>query len=216
MDFSSAYRPQQARNGHLRARAMKNLFMAVSLGLCTTANAQDIDTLEQDLAHEVGAVDLRSGITRAQAGTIAEHYCRRYIGGCGTVAPATDRHSDWAVVPLTDPAGVADKNAILVGKHTGRISWGKGPTLNLPDLVGPKESAPRPIRRSGANVEHSYGPKVKVQFSVLPNGTVANARFKQSSSDPKCDQRGRRIVEAWRFPARERPIELITALSCAR
>jgi len=216
MDFPAATAPQESRVVHKRARTMKSALMAALLGLCPSANAQGIVTLEQDLAREIGAVDLHAGLSRAQAGTLAEYYCRRYVGGCGAVAPATDRNADWAVVPFTGVAAIAATHPIMVGKHSGKISWHPGPSLNLLDLIGSKEAAPMPLDRSDAKPGRAAASRVKVQFSVLPDGTVANARFMRSSRNRECDREVWRIVSDWRFPPRGRPIELVTELGCAQ
>lgn len=197
---------------------MKTLLAALvlTLCLCPTAKAQNLKTLHQDLADELGPVDLTAGITQAQAGAVARYYGQRYIAACGAVDAAVDRGATWEIVPHTGVAGTADPNKIVVGKHTGKVAWGHGPTLNLPDLLDPTQIAPKPINAGGAMTDPASGAKVRIQFVVLPNGSVAHARFKRSSSDMKCDQRARGVVEGWRFPPRERPIELIVDAGCAR
>ncbi|QWP78393.1 TonB family protein [Lysobacter sp. K5869] len=182
--------------------------------LCPSANAQTIKTLPQDLANEIGSVDPHDGITQAQAGAAARYYCRRYIAECGSTRPAVDRNADWEITPLTGIAGTPDQNNILVGKRTWKVRWGKGPSLSLLDFLGSKEAAPKPLNAGGSDPAST--PKAKIEFVVLPDGSVANARFRQSSSNRKCDELARRHVESWRFPPRERPIDLLTEVGCAQ
>lgn len=200
---------------------MKRLLTVLILVFCTAAGAQDIDTLKHALASEIGRIDLATGITREQATAIGEHYGRRYIVGCGAMHPAVDRGQNWEVAVRTGVAGVLDRDAIVIGKHTGKTSWKRGPSVELAEFVESGETAPRPINAAGAvprtSADDSPGLPVKIQFDVLPSGTVGDIRFKQSSRRPKCDAAARHVVEGWRFPPRERPITLIARMqNCGR
>lgn len=200
---------------------MKKLIAALVLILCAPVHAQDIKTLADELAGEIGRVDLDAGITQKQAETMAQYYCQRFIGGCGSAYPAIDRNLDWVSMPKTGVAGVTDQDAILIGKHTGVISWKRGPDLRLADLIGSKETAPKPINKGGAKPrrlpDDALVPTAKMQFVVSPAGAVTHIRFRRSSRNMKCDLAAMRIVESWRFPPRKQPIELVANVNtCAR
>lgn len=192
---------------------MKKLLIAMIFSSCLAANAQEIKTLEQDLAGEIGRVDLRSGIAREQANSIARYYGQRYIAGCGSTQAVVDRHSNWEATPMTGVGAIPDRNAILIGKHTGQISWRNGPTLSLTDLVESKEAVPKPVNRGyGERQNRSTDARastVKIRFTVLPSGDTSDIGFEQSSKNPKCDLAARRIVENWKFPQRKQSIALV-------
>lgn len=188
---------------------MKKLLAALIFSSCFAVNAQGIKTLEQELTDEIGRVDFKTGITREQAKSIAQYYCHQHIAGCGTAQAVIDRGSDWEITPVTGVAGVSDKNSIAVDKHTGNVSWGKGPVLRLTELINSKETAPEPTNKNDRKPQHSPSSKVKIQFSVSPAGSVADVRFRKSSKNLKCDLAAKRSVEGWRFPPRKRPIVLV-------
>lgn len=200
---------------------MKNVIAALLFGLCTPVYAQDIKTLADELASEIGRVDLDAGITQKQAETMAQYYCQRFIGGCGSAYPAIDRNLDWVVTPKTGVAGVADQDAILIGKHTGSMSWKRGPHLRLADLIDSRETAPKPINKGGNEprrvTDDALLPVAKMQFVVSPTGAVTHIRFTRSSRNPKCDLAAKRVIESWRFPPRKQPITLVANVkTCAR
>lgn len=192
---------------------MKKILIALAFGFCASANACDIETQAQELASDVGRVDLKAGVTREQANVIAQHYCHRYIAGCGAAYPAANQVMNWEFTPRTGVAGVPDAGPILIEKHTGKISWGKGPAISLFDLIESKEEAPKPINKHDAKSQHLQNDAsssiVKIQFDVLPSGSTSNLSFKRSTKNLKCDLAAKRIVEGWRFSHREHPIALI-------
>ncbi|WP_169795718.1 hypothetical protein [Lysobacter antibioticus] len=108
---------------------MKTALAVLMLSVCTFANAQEIKTAERDLADEVGSIDLKAGVTKNQAGAIALFYCERHIGGCGSTDAPVSQGSNWQITPRTGTDGSPDKDKILVGKHSGKVSWSKGPPL---------------------------------------------------------------------------------------
>lgn len=199
---------------------MKILIAVLAFVLCAPVHAQVIKTLADELAGEIGRVDLNAGITQKQAETMAQYYYQRFIGGCGSAYPAIDRNLDWVMTPKTGVAGVADQDAILIGKHTGTISWKRGPDLRLADLIGSTETAPKPLNMSGAEPrrlpDDAPVPTAKLQFVVSPSGAVTHTRFRRSSGNMKCDLAAKRIVESWRFPPRKQPIALVANVkNCA-
>jgi TonB family protein len=195
---------------------MRTALAALMLSVCTIANAQEIKTAEQDLADEVGSIDLKAGVTEKQAGTIALFYCERHIGGCGTTDAPVSENSHWQITARTGIDGSPDKDKILVGKHSGKVSWSKGPIVDLLSLVSSKEPAPTPVNRGDAKVVPTSVSAVKIEFTVSPDGKVSDARFKRSSKNVKCDVRARARVESWKFPPRKTPIRLVTTLDCDR
>ncbi|WP_394538145.1 TonB family protein [Lysobacter enzymogenes] len=192
----------------------KTVLSVLLLGICSFANAQEIKTVARDLADEIGPVDLQSGVTQRQAGVIAQFYCRRHIAGCGPVAPAVERSSEWEVTPFTGIEGAPGKDKIVVSKRSGNASWGQGPALDVLALIHSAGAAPKPINDKAGKLGDPAGPRVKVQFVVSPDGATADVRFRQSSRDPNCDRRAGRVVEGWRFPPRAQPIELVATLGC--
>jgi TonB family protein len=195
---------------------MKTALAALMLSVCTFANAQEIKTAERDLADEVGSIDLVAGVTEKQAGAIALFYCERHIGGCGTTDAPVSQGSRWQVTPRTGIDGSPDKDKILVGKHSGKVSRSKGPTIDLLSLVSLKEPAPAPVNNGEAKPVPTSASAVKIGFTVSPDGKVSDARFKRSSKNVKCDMRTRARVESWKFPPRKTPIQLVTTLGCDR
>lgn len=199
---------------------MKIIIAVLAFVLCAPVHAQDIKTLADELAGEIGRVDLNAGITQKQAETMAQYYCQRFIGGCGSAYPAIDQNLDWVMTPKTGVAGVADQDAILIGKHTGTISWKTGPDLRLADLIGSRETAPKPLNMGGAEPrrlpDDALVPTAKLQFVVSPSGAVTHTSFRRSSGNMKCDLAAMRIVESWRFPPRKQPIALVANVkNCA-
>ncbi|WP_408950463.1 TonB family protein [Lysobacter sp. Hz 25] len=195
---------------------MKTALAALILSVCTFANAQEIKTAERDLADQVGLINLKAGVTEKQAGAVALFYCERYIGGCGATDAPVSQGSHWQITPRTGIDGSPDKDKILVGKHSGKVSWGKGPAIDLLSLVSSKEPAPAPVNKGGAKPVLTSASAVKIEFTVSPAGKVSNARFKRSSKDIKCDVQARARVESWKFPPRKTPIQLVTTLGCNR
>lgn len=193
---------------------MKTALAALILSGCTFANAQEIKTAERDLADEAGLINLKAGVTGKQAGAIALFYCERHISGCGTIDAPVSQDSHWQVTPRTGIDGYPDKDKILVGKHSGKVSWSKGPTIDLLSLVSSKEPAPAPVNKGGAKPVPISASAVKIEFTVSPAGKVSNARFKRSSKDIKCDVQARARVESWKFSPRKTPIQLVTTLGC--
>ena len=195
---------------------MRTALAALMLSVCTIANAQEIKTLERDLADEVGSIDLKAGVTQKQAGAIALFYCERHIGGCGTTDAPVSENSHWRVTARTGIDGAPDKDKILVSKHSRKVSWSKGPTVDLLSLVNSKEPAPTPVNRVDAKVVPPSVSAVKIEFTVSPDGKVSDATFKRSSKNVRCDVRARSRVESWKFPRRKTPIQLVTTLGCDR
>lgn len=195
---------------------MKKLLIALVLVASASVGAQEIKTQEDDLASEIGRVDLKSGIEREQARAVAEYYGQRFIAGCGSVDAAVDRNVNWEIVPRIGVAGDPDKDAIFIGKHTGRVSWGSGPVLNLTDIVEAKEAAPEPINRDEVELKRlsrdALDSTVRIRFVVLPSGITADFSFKSSSKNRVCDSAARRVVEGWRFPPRKQPITLVASV----
>lgn len=199
---------------------MKKLIASLVFGLCAPVYAQDIKTLADELAGEIGRVDLNAGITQTQAETMAQYYCQRFIGGCGSAYPAIDRDLDWEIAPRTGIAGVPDPDAIRIGKHTGETSWARGPDLSLASLIESKQTAPKPINQSDAETQRppdgALVSTAKIQFAVSPTGAVTHIGFRRSSRNRTCDLAAMRIVESWRFAPRKQPITLVANVkTCA-
>jgi len=195
---------------------MRTALAVVLLSICEIASAQEIKTAQRDLADEVGSIDLKAGVTEKQAGAVALIYCERHIGGCGTTDAPVSENSNWQVTPRTGIDGSPDKDRIIVGKHSGKISWGKGPTIDLLPLVNSKETAPTPVNGGVGKPTPASASSVKIEFTVSPDGRVSDARFKRSSKNVKCDVRARTRVVSWKFPPRKAPIKLVTTLGCDR
>lgn len=193
---------------------MKVALSALLLSICSFANAQEVKTVGQDLAGEIGPIDISSGVTQRQASVIAQFYSRRHIAACGAVTPPISRNSDWEVTPLVGIEGAPDKDKIFVSKHSGRVSWGDGPVLDVVALINSKETAPEPIGKGRPKLGHPTASAVRIGFVVLPDGAVASTTFKQSSLNAKCDRRARGVVENWRFPPRKKAIELVATWGC--
>jgi len=197
---------------------IKYLLIA-SFIFCTSARAQEIKTREQDLADEVGRIDLESGITNEQARKIAQYYCDRYISDCGSTSSAVDENRLWKIRPLTGVAG-RPRGMITIDKHVGIISSSEGPELNLDRILDCNEKAPELINKSNKKIRYpiAVNPStVKIQFVVLPSGTTTGFSFIRSSSSLKCDMEARRVVDGWKFARREQPITLVTSLkTCSR
>lgn len=193
---------------------MRMALSALLLGICSSANAQEIETVGRDLAREIGPIDISSGVTQRQASVIAEFYSRRHIAACGAISPPISRNSAWEITPLVGVEGAPDKDKIFVSKHSASVSWGDGPVIDVLALVNSKETAPEPISRDGEKRSHPTASAVRIKFVVLQDGAVANITFKQSSLNAKCDRRARGVVDNWRFPPRKQTIELVATLGC--
>lgn len=185
---------------------------------CSAAVAHDTTTREQDLAIELGRVDLKAGITLEQANTIARFYFR---AGCGGAAPAVDRGSRWEVTPVIGIAGISDKNPIMIEKHTGTISWKEGSTMNLAAILARKEALPQPIHKGPVTLPRhlpsgARSVTIKVEFVVLPSGATSDFTFRHSSGRRECDGAVMQAVKGWRYAPRKESMTLVESLeTCA-
>ncbi|QCW24431.1 TonB family protein [Lysobacter enzymogenes] len=195
---------------------MRTALAVAMLSVCAIASAQEIKTAQRDLADEIGSIDLKAGVTEKQAGAAALFYCEKHISGCGTTDVPVSENSDWQITPRTGIDGSPDKDKIIVGKHSGKISWGKGPITDLLTLVNSKEPAPTPVNGGVEKATPATASSVKIEFTVSPDGRVSDARFKRSSKNVKCDLQARTRVESWKFPPRTAPVQLVTTLGCGR
>lgn len=197
------------------------ILLIMAFSFCASISAQEIKTRTQDLADEVGSLDLKSGITNEQSVVIAQYYCDTNIAGCGSAHPAIDRGSTWEVTPHVGTAGTPSENIIKIEKHTGIVSSKDGPTLDFAKLFESKDEVPQLIKgkdRKGKVVAGGANSvSIKVQFTVLPNGATTGYRFRTSSSSLKCDAAARKMVERWKFQPRENAIDLVAKVNtCAQ
>lgn len=174
--------------------------------------AQNVVTQAEDVSNDLGDVDLNDGISRKQANVMANYYCHLYVPGCGAVSEAKSVHARWEVSVETGIAARLHADAIYIEKHTGRASWGSGPSIFLRDVMGSPRPAPKPLNATlKALSGDDAASAMKIQFSVLPSGSTANHHFLRSSGDVKCDLSARRSVESGRFPPREAQVTLVAS-----
>jgi hypothetical protein len=120
--------------------ALVAIWLIASIGGAVASPAHD-QAAQLNAAHHqqlvsiVRGVDLKAGVTQAQADAIAELYFSTYIATCGRARPAVDRGAQWEITPLLGFAGTPDKHPIIVGKHTGNVSWQGGPSFSAPSAL---------------------------------------------------------------------------------
>ena len=199
-----------------RTRTMNRPIVAAVLFLFPLiTHAQNIVTKAEDISNDLGELNLSAGISEPQALVLARQYCEKYIAGCGSVYPAKSRGSNWDIPVRTGTAAHLEANPISVEKHTGKMSWGDGPTLLLTEILDSTRPAPKPLNAkmqplSGDDLAHA----VKIQFYVLPSGTPRIHSFLRSAAGDglECDFPARRTVESWKFPPRKEGIMLVASL----
>lgn len=191
----------------------KILVVTGLLSFAFSTLAQNVVTRAEDLSNELGSVDLNSGISKKQAIVIASYYCHMHVPACGSVSQAKNLDARWEVSVETGVAAVVHSGAIYIGKHTGEVLWGDGPSVFLRDILGSPRPAPKPFNENLSSLsDDDLSSAIKIQFSVMPSGWTANHLFLRSSGNMKCDLSARRTVESWNFPPREDQITLVASL----
>jgi hypothetical protein len=179
------------------------------------AHAQNIATKAEDISNDLGELNLSAGVSERQALILAQQYCDKYIAGCGSAYPAKSRGSSWDVPVRTGVSAHLEAHPVSVEKHTGKMSWGDGPTLLLTEILHSTDPAPTPLNAklyplSGDELASA----VKIQFHVRPSGTTEIHSILRSAAAGglECDFSARRTVAGWKFPPRKEGIMLVASL----
>nr|WP_298123623.1 TonB family protein [uncultured Pseudoxanthomonas sp.] len=187
--------------------------LAGLLSLTFPALAQNLVTKNEDFSNDLGKLDLSAGISRQQADVIAKYYCHLHVAGCGSVSLAMNGGADWKVPVKTGVAAAGHADPIHIGKHTGKVSWGNGPSIVIADMLRSLRPAPKPLNARLESLDSDdLVSAIKIQFSVLRSGSTANHIFLRSSGNMKCDQSARRAVEGWSFAPGKEEITLVASL----
>jgi len=185
---------------------------------CSAADSQATTTPEREM---VRGVDLKTGITFAQANAIASYYFENYIGDCGYPEPAVDRGSRWEVPLLIGVAATPSNRPIIIEKHTGHVSrHGGGPALNLASIIASPEATlplPLPIHKVLVRwptdlARKAHKTTIELQFVVLPSGATSDVRFRQAVEPLECLFAAREALLSWRYAPRTRPLRLIESI----
>jgi len=103
--------------------------------LCGCQTGPTYDDERRLLQAQLKMVAVEDGISQQTADIIAQSYFLRFGPGCGMAANVTDGGGFWISNTYVGYAGVPTVEPIRVDKHSGRVTWSDGPTIENPKAI---------------------------------------------------------------------------------
>jgi hypothetical protein len=119
----------------LSMRNVTSLLLALTCILCGCASYPTNDDHRRQLQVQLREVIAGDGISKAEADVIAQSYFLRFGPGCGVAAPVTNGGAFWVSTTSVGCAAIPTREPIRIDKHTGRVTWSSGPTIENPKTI---------------------------------------------------------------------------------
>ena len=103
--------------------------------LCGCAVHLTVDDQRRQLEAQLRDIVVDDGISEAEANVIAQNYFLRFGPGCGAASHVADGGAFWIANAAVGVAGVPTREPIRIDKHTGRVTWSDGPTIENPKTI---------------------------------------------------------------------------------
>jgi hypothetical protein len=105
---------------------------AILLFGCATPEPATIQSKIAQLQKDIKGIRVDDGIDAHEAEIISQSYFWRFAGtGCGGVAPPKETGDNW-IAQVYIGYGEGPAGNIIIEKHTGKVSWEGGPTVDEP------------------------------------------------------------------------------------
>ena len=93
------------------------------------------DDTRSELKVQLSTVVVEDGINLQEANIIAQSYFIRFGPACGAAEDATDGGEVWIAKTYIGIAGMPTREPIRIDKHSGRVKWSNGPTIENPKTI---------------------------------------------------------------------------------
>ena len=111
------------------------LFLVLICLICGCETVQTHDDLRREFQVKLSTVVVEDGIDLRKANIIAQSYFLRFGPGCGVAEDVTDGGEFWLSVTPVGYAAIPTREPIRIDKHTGRVTWSNGPTIENPKTI---------------------------------------------------------------------------------